>query len=37
MHYVKFFDNGWKNMSFKIEDDKVYEYYMKYNDIWNKI
>ena len=28
--YIKYFENGGKNMSFKIEDDKVY---MKYNQI----
>ena len=32
--YIKNFENGGKNMSFKIEDDKVY---IKYNQIWNKI
>ena len=32
--YIKYFDNGGKNMSFLIE----YEYvYFKYSDIWNKI
>ena len=30
----KYFENGGKNMSFKIEDDEVY---LKYNEIWNKI
>ena len=29
--YVKYFDNGGKNMSFVIDDKKVYE---KYNGIW---
>ena len=32
--YIKYFENGGKNMSFKIEDDSVY---IKYNQIWNKI
>ena len=32
--YIKYFENGEKNMSFKIEDDEVY---IKYNSIWNKI
>ena len=32
--YIKYFENGGKNMSFKTEDDKVY---VKYNSIWNKI
>ena len=32
--YIKYFENGRKNMSFKIEDDEVY---IKYNQIWNKI
>ena len=32
--YIKYFENGGKNMSFKIEDDKVY---INYNQIWNKI
>ena len=32
--YVKYFDNGGKNMSLKIEDENVYA---KYNSIWNKI
>ena len=32
--YIKYFENGSKNMSFKIEDDDVY---LKYNEIWNKI
>ena len=41
MHYfttndswIKYFENGEKNMSFKIEDGSVY---LKYNEIWNKI
>ena len=32
--YIKYFENGGKNMSFKIEYDEVY---IKYNQIWNKI
>ena len=32
--YTKYVDNGWKNMSFLIEDDSILA---KYNDIWNKI
>ena len=32
--YIKYFENGGKNMSFKIEDDEVY---IKYNQVWNKI
>ena len=32
--YIKYFDNGCKNMSFKIEDESVY---LKYTEIWNKI
>ena len=32
--YMKYFDNGVKNMSFKIEDDKVL---VKYIRIWKKI
>ena len=32
--YIKYFENGGKNMSFRIEDDSVL---VKYNDIWNKI
>ena len=32
--YIKYFENGGKKMSFKIEDDEVY---IKYNSIWNKI
>ena len=32
--YIKYFDNGVKNMSFKIEDESVY---LKYTEIWNKI
>ena len=32
--YIKYFDNGGKNTSFKIEDESVY---LKYPEIWNKI
>ena len=32
--YIKYFDDGRKNMSFKLEDESVY---LKYNEIWNKI
>ena len=32
--WMIYFENGGKNMSFKIEDDEVYT---KYNNIWNKI
>ena len=32
--WIKYFENGGTNMSFKIEDDEVY---LKYNEIWNKI
>ena len=32
--YIKYFENGGKNMSFKIKDDSVC---IKYNQIWNKI
>ena len=32
--YIKYFDNGGKNMSFKIEDESAYH---KYAEIWNKI
>ena len=32
--YTKYFENGGKNISFKIEDEDVY---LKYNEIWNKI
>ena len=32
--YIKYFENGGKNMSFKIEAEDVY---LKYNEIWNKI
>ena len=29
--YIKYFDDGGKNMSFVTDDEKVYE---KYNEIW---
>ena len=32
--YIKYFENGGKNMSFMIKDDNVLD---KYNKIWNKI
>ena len=32
--YIRYFENGGKNMSFEIEDEDVY---LKYNEIWNKI
>ena len=32
--YIKYFENGGKTMSFKIEDENVF---IKYNQIWNKI
>ena len=32
--WIKYFENGGKNMGFKLEDDEVY---LKYNEIWNKI
>ena len=32
--YIKYFENGSKNMLIKIEDDEVY---IKYDQIWNKI
>ena len=32
--WIKYFENGGKNMSFQIEDDDVY---LKCNEIWNKI
>ena len=31
---IKYFENGGKNMSFKIEEESVY---LKYAEIWNKI
>ena len=32
--WIKYFENGGKNISFKTEDDQIY---LKYNEIWNKI
>ena len=32
--WIKYFENGGKNMSFKIEDDSVY---LNYNEVWNII
>ena len=32
--WIKYFENGGKNMSFKIRDDSMC---LKYNEIWNKI
>ena len=32
--YIKYLNNGGRNMSFKIEDDTVL---VKYNEIWKKI
>ena len=32
--YIKYFENGGKNMSFMIKDDNVL---VKYNGIWNKV
>ena len=32
--YIKYFDNGGKNMSFVMDDEKVYN---KYNEIWEVI
>ena len=32
--YIKYFENGGKNMSFTIEDDSVLA---KYNEIWNNV
>ena len=32
--WIKYFENGGKNMSFKIDDDEVY---LKYYSIWNKM
>ena len=31
--YIKYFDNGGKNIQFKIEDESVH---LKYTEIWNK-
>ena len=32
--WIKYFENGGKNMTFKVEDDDIF---IKYNNIWNKI
>ena len=32
--YIKYFENGGKNISFEIEEESVY---LKYAEIWNKI
>ena len=32
--YIKYFENGGKNMSLMIKDDRVFD---KYNEFWNKI
>ena len=32
--WIKYFENGGKSMSFKIEDNEVY---VKYNNIWNRV
>ena len=32
--FIKYFDDGNKNMSFKIENKDIH---LKYSDIWNKI
>ena len=32
--YIKYFDDGGENMSFKIEDESIYS---RYNKIWNKL
>ena len=32
--YIKYFDDGGKNMSFVTDDDKIYE---KYNEIWEVV
>ena len=32
--YMKYFDDGGKNMSFVMNDEKVYE---KYDEIWNVV
>ena len=32
--YMKYFENGGKNMSFLIKDDNLLD---KYNEIWNKV
>ena len=32
--YIKYFDDGGKNMSFVMDDEEIYE---KYNEIWEVI
>ena len=32
--YIKYFDDGGKNMTFAMDDEKIYE---KYNEIWEVI
>ena len=32
--YIKYFDDGGKNISFVTDDEKVYE---KYDEIWNVV
>ena len=32
--YIKYFDNGGKNMSFVIDDKEVYR---KYDELWNVV
>ena len=32
--YIEYFENGWKNMSFLIKNNEVWE---KYEDIWDVI
>ena len=32
--FIKYFEDGGKNMSFKIEDKSIY---LKFSEIWNKI
>ena len=32
--YIKYFDDGGKNLSFVTDDEKVYE---KYDEIWNVV
>ena len=32
--YIKYFDDGGKNMSFVTDDKEIYE---KYNEIWNVV
>ena len=32
--YIKYFDDGGKNMSFVTDDEEVYE---KYDEIWNVV